>query len=545
MLPFSSIVLMGILLASCHEDRQAELRAKEALQKVDEQYHAEKKVCDSLLDVAISYYLPNLAKGDTTLSSLTSSPQQAECMLFEGIRHHDRAQEVKPDMDAYTLEMTKAYRLFLEVERNVNLLPGPYLKGVVNDRIAIINMRNGNYYLAPTFFRKVLQNAYQVGDTTDIALSYMHLAYSFYKLENGDSALYYSDKALFLAPHLPKRELAALYANSAHLHHFFGLDDEGGDFLLSQIPFEECTRTDSCRIYAIIVDYYQEYKRFAESDSLLNWIIAHSDDKPELLSLAYLRRSNQFEQLGMLDSALTYRKALAAQQKIERQSKLGTEFAEAQGRYQKVQQQRHYEKIVIAIVAIALLVILIIFILWLLRIQRVKQLEQRISGITAKMNQQIAESQDKEEKWKQQFKESVTTNQSLHGQIEYMLRRFILLDLNASWPSSIFEELLAIYRESTAKRRHLIDELNKLSLTPRHKAICLLISEHKHDPKQLWYYAGCSNEAAFRATKSQIKQKLLTAAPSSPEIQSLLKCFNLERGCPEKPMPNVKSDGKK
>jgi hypothetical protein len=72
-----------------------------------------------------------------------------------------------------------------------------------------------------------------------------------------------------------------------------------------------------------------------------------------------------------------------------------------------------------------------------------------------------------------------------------------------------------------------------------------LISEHKHDPKQLWYYAGCTNEAAFRATKSQIKQKLLTAAPSSPEIQSLLKCFNVERGCPEKPMPNVKSDGKK
>lgn len=545
MLSFSATVLIGIQLSSCRVDRQADLCAKDALQKVDELYYDNKTICDSLLDVAISYYLPNLAKGDTSLSSLTSSSQQAECMLFEGIRHHDRAQELKPDMDAYTAEMTKAYRLFLEVERNVKLLPNPYLKGVVNDRIAIINMRNGNYSLASTFFRKVLQNAYQVGDTTDIALSYMHLAYSFYKLGNGDSALYYSDKALFLAPHLPKRELAALYANSAHLHHFFGLADENGDFLLSQIRFEECTRNDSCRIYAIMVDYYQERKRFAEADSLSNWIIAHSDDKPELLSLAYLRRSKQFEQLGMLDSALTYRKALAAQQKIERQSKLGTEFAEAHGQYQKVQQQRHYEHIVIVIVVIALLVILIILILWMRRIQRVKQLEQRISGITAKMNQQMAESQDKEEKWKQQYKTTVTTNQSLHVQIEYMLRRFILLDLNASWPSSIFEELLSIYRGSNAKRRHLIDELNKLSLTPRHKAICLLISEHKHDPKQLWYYAGCANEAAFRATKSQIKQKLLTAAPSSPEIQSLLKCFNVERGCPEKPMPNVKSDGKK
>ena len=99
MLSFSATVLIGIQLSSCRVDRQADLCAKDALQKVDELYYDNKTICDSLLDVAISYYLPNLAKGDTSLSSLTSSSQQAECMLFEGIRHHDRAQELKPDME--------------------------------------------------------------------------------------------------------------------------------------------------------------------------------------------------------------------------------------------------------------------------------------------------------------------------------------------------------------------------------------------------------------------------------------------------------------
>ena len=140
------IALLAGLFSSCLIDREAEARAEQNLQEVGELYHTEKSICDSLLDVATSYYLPDLAKGDTTLSSLTSSPQQAECMLYEGILHHDRAQELRPDIEAYTAEMAKAYRLFLEVERNVELLPDSYLKGVVNDRMACLYLQNGKKY---------------------------------------------------------------------------------------------------------------------------------------------------------------------------------------------------------------------------------------------------------------------------------------------------------------------------------------------------------------------------------------------------------------
>ena len=104
-------------------------RAEQALQEMGERYHTEKVICDSLLDIASCYYLPDLAKGDTSLSSFTSSPQQAECMLYEGIRHHDMAQEQKTDIEAYSAEMAIAYRLFLEVEHNIGLLVEPYLKG--------------------------------------------------------------------------------------------------------------------------------------------------------------------------------------------------------------------------------------------------------------------------------------------------------------------------------------------------------------------------------------------------------------------------------
>ena len=153
---------------------------------------------------------------------------------------------------------------------------------------------------------------------------------------------------------------------------------------------------------------------------------------------------------------------------------------------------------------------------------------------------QVAESKGKEEELKQRFRETAIDNQSLDTPIDSLLRRFILLDMNASLPSSIFDELLALCRKSSPDCCRLLDELDKLALSSRHKAICLLINENRHDSKSLWFYVGSTGEAAFRATKSQIKRKLQKAASSSPEIQSLLKCFNLERGRPEKPMPDAK-----
>ena len=538
------IALLAGLFSSCLIDREAEARAEQNLQEVGELYHTEKSICDSLLDVATSYYLPDLAKGDTTLSSLTSSPQQAECMLYEGILHHDRAQELRPDIEAYTAEMAKAYRLFLEVERNMKLLNDPYLKGVVNNRLAIVNVQNENYRQALSYYRKELCCAIDTKDTTSIAVAYMHLSYPFNYLNEGDSTLYYCNQALYYAPYLEGRQLAALYNNIVYYRKKFKSTQMQVDSLLYQIPFESCSRDDSCRINYVIADYYIENGSFAEADSLIRWAISHSNDKPMLLSMAYKRLAVLFEQIDKPDSALTYRKAWIEQQKLIRLSDLGTELAVARGRYENVQQQQHYEIIVVIIVIIAASLFITILLLWVQRTYRVKLLERRIASVNKKMDQQIAESQDKEKQLKQQYMESIRNNHSLHVQIEYMLRRFILLDLNASWPSSIFEELLAIYRESSPERRHLIDELNNLSLTPRHKAICLLISEKKHNPKQLWLYAGCASEAAFQSTKSQIKRKLKKAAPSSSIIQSLLKCFNLEHGPTSKPIPKLKNEGK-
>ena len=550
------VALIVGLLSSCHIDREAAARAEQALQEVGERYHAEKSICDSLLDVATSYYLPDLAKGDTTLSSFTSTAQQAECMLYEGIRHHDRAQRLKPDMEAYAAEMTKAYRLFLEVEQNEELLAEPYLKGVINNRLAIISMQNSNRRQAFNFFRKELEYVLLTGDTADIAISYTHLAYSFFTLDNGDSALYYSDRALYFAPHLDNRALASLYANTAYYQQHFGIKKERSDSLISQIPFEKCTRYDSCRIFIILVDYYLGKGAFDKADNLLKWTIAHSDGKPEVLTMAYLRRTDLFEKLGMPDSALAMSKALSVQRKLFRQSQMGTENAEAKGEYIRSVQQ-HYYRLILVVITLTALIALIFFIrLWLRRIHRTRQLERRITSINAKMeqyysdftllqadmNQHLTESKDREDELKRQLKESPNYNQSLHAQIDYMLRRYILFDNSVSWPSSLFDELLAIYRESSPARRHLLEELDKVLLVPRYKAICMLICEHKHDPKKLWYYAGCANEAAFRATKSQIKRKL-EAAPSSPEIKNLLIHFSQDRGPAPRQLPDVKDEG--
>ena len=550
--------LVVLLLISCREDRQVALRAEEALHEVAERYHAEKSICDSLLDIATSYYLPNLAKGDTILSSLTSSPKQAECMLYEGIRHHDKAQELKPNMEAYSAVMVKAYRLFIEVEQNVELLQNHYLKGVVFNRLAIINVRNENYPQALDYFRKEADNVLQTGDSTEIAASYTHLAYSYYTLENGDSAIYYSNRALKLATHLDARTLASLYANTAYYQQKFGLKKERSESLLNLIPLENCSRNDSCRISVILADYYMEQDNYEKVDSLLRWTVTHSEGKPEILTMAYLRLSNLYEKLGLPDSALTFYKDFTTQQKLVQKSELGQEVAEARGQFQRLQQQRHHEHIVTAIVVVALIIILLLLLLWIRRVQLTRQLEYRIASINAKMDQysfditqlkssldqQMAESYDKEEKLRFQLNQSRSDYRLSQSKIERMLSHFFLLRDETSWPSEILSELLDIYRQTSSDRKKLLDELDNLSLSQRQKVICLLIRESKHDPKQLWFYAGCTNEAAFQSSKSQIKKKLQEAAPSSPVIQSLLNHFPQERTTVLKSKPKLKNEGK-
>ena len=552
------IALLAGLFSSCLIDREAEARAEQNLQEVGELYHTEKSICDSLLDVATSYYLPDLAKGDTTLSSLTSSPQQAECMLYEGILHHDRAQELRPDIEAYTAEMAKAYRLFLEVERNVELLPDSYLKGVVNDRMACLYLQNGNPRQALLYFQKELNYAFEIKDTTSITVAYMHLSYPYNYLNEGDSTLYYCNQALYYAPYLEGRLLAALYNNIAYFRNKYKSTQEMGDSLLYQIPFESCTRDDSCRIYNVLIDYSLEKGNYTEADHLTRWAITHADSKPELLSMAYLRRSRFFEQKGMLDSALIMHKAFAEQQMLVQQSKQEVEFTKAHSRYEQLLQQRHYEHIVAVITVTALVITLLLLLLWLRRTKQKRQLELRIASINAKMDQysfditqlkssldqQMAESQDKEKKLRLQLNQSRSDYRASQSKIERMLSHFFLLRDETSWPSEILDELLDIYRQASSERKELLDELDCLSLSPRQKVICLLIRESKHDPKQLWFYAGCTNEAAFQSSKSQIKKKLQEAAPSSPVIQSLLNHFPQERTTVLKSKPKLKNEGK-
>lgn len=552
------IALLAGLFSSCLIDREAEARAEQNLQEVGELYHTEKSICDSLLDVATSYYLPDLAKGDTTLSSLTSSPQQAECMLYEGILHHDRAQELRPDIEAYTAEMAKAYRLFLEVERNVELLPDSYLKGVVNDRMACLYLQNGNPRQALLYFQKELNYAFEIKDTTSITVAYMHLSYPYNYLNEGDSTLYYCNQALYYAPYLEGRLLAALYNNIAYFRNKYKSTQEMGDSLLYQIPFESCTRDDSCRIYNVLIDYSLEKGNYTEADHLTRWAITHADSKPELLSMAYLRRSRFFEQKGMLDSALIMHKAFAEQQMLVQQSKQEVEFTKAHSRYEQLLQQRHYEHIVAVITVTALVITLLLLLLWLRRTKQKRQLELRIASINAKMDQysfditqlkssldqQMAESYDKEKKLRFQLNQSRSDYRLSQSKIERMLSHFFLLRDETSWPSEILSELLDIYRQTSSDRKKLLDELDNLSLSQRQKVICLLIRESKHDPKQLWFYAGCTNEAAFQSSKSQIKKKLQEAAPSSPVIQSLLNHFPQERTTVLKSKPKLKNEGK-
>ena len=88
---------------------------------------------------------------------------------------------------------------------------------------------------------------------------------------------------------------------------------------------------------------------------------------------------------------------------------------------------------------------------------------------------QVAESKGKEEELKQRLRDTVIDNQSLDTPIDSLLRRFILLDMNASLPSSIFDELLALCRKSSPDCCRLLDELDNADQTKASEG-CFFIS---------------------------------------------------------------------
>ena len=303
--------------------------------------------------------------------------------------------------------------------------------------------------------------------------------------------------------------------------------------------------------------------------------------------MAYLRRSNMFEKIGLPDSALLMQKELLEQQRLANQSRLGEEVAEARGQYELLLAQHSYNVKVATIIIIALVAIIALLLLWLKRIRKSRELEHRIAILNEKMNlystefllqqqnldqqktlfeqqkqhfegqqeqfnrqqqhfeRQIAQIQERTENLTMLLAASDRNNKDLLSHIANMLRHFFLLDSNAQWPPSIYEELINIYRESSADRRRLLEELDKLSFSPRQKVICMLIHENKHDSNQLWFISGSINKASFQSTKSQIKQKLIAAADSSSEIQKLLKYFPQEKGPLPRSKPQLKNNTKK
>lgn len=558
------VSLIGLFLGCSHQDAIP----SEALEKVAKQYREEKTINDSLLDIACDYYRPQE-------KTLTISKPIVECLLYIGVREYREARKNRNDKKAYNHHSDQVLSSLLLVEEHIDLLDDPYQKGVVKSILGLINKDNGLYENSISYFREMIDYSLDTKDPNVIAVAYQQLAHPFLRIGRYDSALYYVEKALPFAPKLEPTVLYSVFHNVSCVRRKINPDGIDNDSILLNTKLVGLSLADTCNFYRGLASIHISKKRFHEADSLLQWIINHTQDV-FLLCSAYNGRSEYYEALGKLDSALLMKEMYCRYQDSCSHIRRIEEIQEVTLKYDQAKKEQQFTIRLFLVSACFSILVVLLLALWLSKTQRALCLERQIMSFVQEMEELQQKSENhkqeierknqiianreislknsrrllnnsqsllerKELELKEQKKHDKTYQKELRSlnaekenlqlQIESMLRHFYRISDNIGLQSDLFNRLIEIYASTDRKRKAFVEILNQIpSLNSRHKVICMLIKENPSTQGNLWFLVGSTDEQSFQVTKSTIKKKLLDLNPKSKEIEELIKLFQLEKG---------------
>ncbi len=219
------------------------------------------------------------------------------CMakLFHGIRLYEEEQ------------FTEAMKILLEAEENIDELPHPYFKGVMQYYIACIYLKKDLYENSLKHFKRELLCAMETKRAGLIANSENHVSLLFYRLDEKDSCFCHIRRALTYQEEADSSDSESVYNNLAMVMEKYCPDStEQIEYNLQQALGYSGNR--SSHIMANLAELYYRSGRDEEGDSLAQ--IVMGDSSAELNTRMIMSRTlhRHYEENGKIDSAYKYQK---------------------------------------------------------------------------------------------------------------------------------------------------------------------------------------------------------------------------------------------
>ena len=264
-----------------------ELLAHHALLSCESEYLKRCTVNDSTLNLAKTYFIDG--------KNGTKSQQMEAELLYIYKEIYNKPAE--------------ALEKLLNMEKQIDALPSPHFKGILESFILIIYYNSHEYHKMLEHAYKELKYAKEGKLISKIANSKIHIGIAYNNTNKLDSAYIYYSTYKGHEKDIDSATLSIAYHNMAIIIDMMKTKERKNieEFLLKSLSFNN-NRKDSARIYMQIADYYYNINKKEKADSFLN-IFHKSIRKNDYDSYYNISKTlnNYYEKTGNIDSANKYK----------------------------------------------------------------------------------------------------------------------------------------------------------------------------------------------------------------------------------------------
>lgn len=495
-----------------------QLQAQHALLLCESTYFLKRNVNDSTLDIAFNFFVHN--------NNGTVSQQMETKLLYMYINIYN-----SPSKTIYEL---------LDMEKNIDFLKYPHLKGMLESLILITYYNNHEYVNMLKHAYKELNFAKQTKDINRIINSKEHIGVAFEKLNNYDSAYIYYSSFYGYEDFLDSTILSTAYHNMATLLRTTNTKykQDLKNTLLNSLRYNR-NREDSSRTYLQLADYYLRSNNKTLADSLLN-IFYKSIRKNDFGSLynASKALNNYYEKTGNIDSANKYKGEMLKYGELRDSAIKASRVMEIthQSEMEEIEEESQTKIATISIISLVAIGAL----LWGIAVYRSKRnkLRKEYSDNVEKLHKIQEELEEAKEKERASRRAIASESQRHRFEVKrltdmadtYSMKVLAMLTKNgctdfkptAAISEQFYTSINNVYSK-TDKGKDFVKKITEAcpSIKDRELFICLLYREGINNEKTISNILNVT-DGTFRTIKSRLKKKL-EEVPENCYINEILK----------------------
>lgn len=489
-----------------------QLRALHALISCESEYFQKRKVNDSTLNIAVSFFIEE-DKG--------TKSQQMKTELFIIYKN------------IYNNPSESLHKL-LEMEKQIENLSSAYYKGFLESLIVVIYYNNHEYQKMLEHSYKELRYANETREIARIINCKSHIGLAYTNMGEFDSA------CLYYKHYNEEIDSSTLYI----IHHNKAIILEKLDTLdyikelFKSLRYNSNTN-DKSKTYMKLADFYYRKREKEKADSFLN-IFYKSIRRNDYDSYYNISKTlnKYYEDLGNIDSANKY-KGEMLKYRIKRDSAIRASHVMEithQSEMEEIEEDSQTKIATISIIS----VVAIVALLWGIAIYRKKRnkLRQEYSDNVEKLHEIQEELEEVKEKERASRRAIASESQRHRFEVKrltdmadtYSMKVLAMLTKNgctdfkptAAISEQFYTSIINVYCK-TDKGKDFVKKITEAcpSIKDRELFICILYREGINNDKTISNILNVT-DGTFRTIKSRLKKKL-EDAPENCYINELLK----------------------